>query len=110
MKKREEVSTNVQAQSDHQCAWVASGERCRYPGSISAQTNGGGPWYCSLHFGCDSGIAGHDIVLASRSYRPLRPDEISKEFQLVVQADLAVRKLKGTRNEAIAALHKFLPS
>jgi len=52
-----------------QCEWVADGERCRYPGSISRHTNGHGPWYCGAHDRCGGGALGAQIVTASLGYR-----------------------------------------
>jgi hypothetical protein len=52
-----------------QCEWLSDGERCRYPGSISRHTNGHGPWYCSAHDLCLTGMDGAQIVEASRNYR-----------------------------------------
>ncbi len=43
--------------SRYRCAYEFDGRRCRYRGSISVNTLGGGPWYCIGHFG-DSGRAG----------------------------------------------------
>ena len=54
-----------------QCEWEADGERCRYPGSISRHTNGHGPWYCSAHDVCATGVLGAQIVEASRNYKHL---------------------------------------
>lgn len=47
------------------CDWVA-GERCHYAGVLSPNTTGGGPWYCTGHFGCDDAAHGQRIVDESR--------------------------------------------
>lgn len=54
-----------------QCCYESSGERCRYPGTMSLTTLGEGPWFCRWHFGCESGLFGERIVIESRNYRPL---------------------------------------
>lgn len=46
----------------HKCAWVADGIRCRYPGGISHNTLGGGPWYCRDHFHNADPVVGAKIV------------------------------------------------
>jgi hypothetical protein len=51
------------------CEWEASGERCRFPGTMSNATNGSGPWFCQAHFFCHNGGDGARIVDASRTYR-----------------------------------------
>lgn len=44
-------------------------ERCHYPGTISSDTRGGGPWYCRHHaFGVDQSEGGR-IVAESRTWR-----------------------------------------
>jgi len=58
-----------------QCEWVADGERCRYPGSISRHVNGHGPWYCGAHDRCGSGPLGAQIVEASFGYRHATMEE-----------------------------------
>lgn len=37
-------------QFDRQCPWNDHGIRCQNTGSVSLDTHGGGPWYCSKHF------------------------------------------------------------
>lgn len=44
------------------CEWIASGERCRYPGAFSDGTLGAGPWYCSGHSRAHNQTAGAAIV------------------------------------------------
>ena len=54
------------------CAWLANGEQCHYPGTTSHHTNGTGPWYCRFH--ATQGISqsrGEQIVIQSRSYQPM---------------------------------------
>lgn len=53
-----------------QCEWRANGERCRFPGTISSNTNGHGPWYCAGHDGCRDPLMGAAIVDRSLGYRP----------------------------------------
>lgn len=50
------------------CSWFAGGERCRFPGTMSTNVKGGGPWFCSAHHRCSDPIAGADVVEASRGY------------------------------------------
>lgn len=54
-----------------QCAWIASGEQCHYPGTISHNTQGLGPWYCRFHAEIGIGSAyGQQVVVESRT-KPL---------------------------------------
>lgn len=58
------------------CEWISNGERCHYPGTISHNTQGLGPWFC--HFHSQSGISAHygeQIVNASRDYKPSMMEE-----------------------------------
>lgn len=51
------------------CAWVAHGEQCSYPGTISFNTQGMGPWYCRFHSQPDiSQSYGAQVVEQSRTY------------------------------------------
>lgn len=61
-----------------QCEWESSGERCRYPGSMSSNI-GGGSWYCRLHYDCKSSSEGAQFVAASRDYRHPTRDELVRE-------------------------------
>jgi hypothetical protein len=36
--------------SSLRCAHIADGHQCQSSGSLSRTTQGGGPWYCRLHF------------------------------------------------------------
>ncbi|MDE2022070.1 MAG: hypothetical protein KGI71_04165 [Patescibacteria group bacterium] len=49
---------------------MSGGDRCRYPGSISPGTTGGGPWYCREHFGCSDMGAGAAVVARSAAEIP----------------------------------------
>jgi hypothetical protein len=54
------------------CAWLANGEQCHYPGTISHNTVGLGPWYCRFHVTPDiSQHYGEQVVRESRNYRQL---------------------------------------
>lgn len=72
-----------------QCEWLANGERCRYPGSMSTNTGSGGPHYCREHFGCHDGAWGALVVEASRDYRRPTEDEIMAEHTARARANLA---------------------
>lgn len=48
-------------------------ERCHYPGSVSHDTHGGGPWYCRHHFFCSEQSEGGRIVAQSRKWKPGDP-------------------------------------
>jgi hypothetical protein len=63
------------AEHDTRCAWNINGERCRYPGTTSASTNGNGPWYCAGHFGLSNTHAGAEIVQASARHLTRTPEE-----------------------------------
>ncbi|MGH7751152.1 MAG: hypothetical protein ACREQ5_41265 [Candidatus Dormibacteria bacterium] len=56
------------------CHWQASGERCRYAGTVSNDIRGGGPWYCWEHHVCDDMPAGAAIV--SRSLAEIPPTSV----------------------------------
>lgn len=58
------------------CAWIANGERCHYPGTTSHNTVGMGPWYCRFHAMQDiSQHYGEQVVRESRNYRQLTMKE-----------------------------------
>lgn len=53
------------------CAWVTHGEQCGYPGTISHNTQGMGPWYCRFHSQSDiTQQYGAQVVQQSRFYQP----------------------------------------
>ena len=52
-----------------QCDWRSNNLRCKYPGTISRGVQGDQPWYCSLHYECEGGLFGDQIVTASQEYR-----------------------------------------
>lgn len=54
-----------------QCAWFANGERCKFPGAISHNTTGHGPWYCGSHDTCKNPMVGLDIIENSHKYQPV---------------------------------------
>jgi hypothetical protein len=61
-------------------------ERCRYPGSMSHDTRGNGPWYCRHHFFCGDQSDGGRIVAESRAWKAgelvparLRPAPVVRE-------------------------------
>jgi hypothetical protein len=60
-----------------QCEWVSGSERCRFPGAISDNTTGAGPYWCCAHYGCSDGALGAAIVERSRRYRhPTRQERL----------------------------------
>jgi hypothetical protein len=69
-----EMLSTVQDPHHHLCAYMANGHRCHYPGTVSENTTGGGPFYCSHHAAIlhDTGSAafGAEIVEASRRAHP----------------------------------------
>ena len=68
------VTANDRSLGYGRCEWESNGEQCRYPGSISRNTNGHGPWYCAAHDDCRSGAHGAQIVEVSRNYKHLGHD------------------------------------
>lgn len=73
------------------CEWVSDYERCRYPGTLSPNTRGGGPWFCRGHFGCDDPVLGAQIVSQSNNYaRPTYQNRIS---QIAHRAEIRCREL-----------------
>jgi len=58
------------------CAWLANGEQCHYPGTSSHNTQGLGPWYCRFHAAPDvSQHYGEQVVIQSRNYRLMTMQE-----------------------------------
>jgi hypothetical protein len=50
---RKKIEESAQKQDDSRrnlCSWNDHGYACDNLGSISHNTNGSGPWYCSKHF------------------------------------------------------------
>jgi len=62
--------------------------RCKYPGNISSDTKGGGPWQCSPHFEAEAGSTfAAELVIASQDY---------------VHSPVKVRLLTEAKSEAAA--------
>jgi hypothetical protein len=60
------------------CGWMDRGERCRFPGSASFGTKGGGPWYCVAHLLCGGDQErGSEIVTSSRGHLPGTARDVS---------------------------------
>lgn len=86
---RSESATKT-ADRDHQrCAWECNGERCRYVGTWSNSTVGGGPFYCRGHSVCTNGALGQRIVTESRDafsagfdYTPANLQRVAREAPL----------------------------
>lgn len=85
-----------------QCEWE-SGERCKYPGSMSTNTHAGGPYYCRLHFGCESAQLGAIIVEASRDYHHPTPEDIARTHAEGVRARLGPLGLLRQPDETVIA-------
>ena len=65
----------------HDCAYQTGSMRCRFPGSISHGTNGGGPWYCRVHARELGNQIARQCLQESQTYREPRPPEDDlKEF------------------------------
>lgn len=89
-----------------QCEWLSGQARCKYPGSISTNTREGGPYYCRLHFGCESGHFGSQIVEASRDYQHPTAEEVSAKHTLEAKErlkDKGLLRLPGESPEAFRA-------
>lgn len=84
-----------------QCEWISDNRRCLYPGSISTNTHEGGPWYCGLHFQCDSASFGATVVDASRDYRHPTPEEMEAEHLERAKASLKARGLDRRPDETV---------
>lgn len=79
------------------CSYVSNGEACRYPGTISHETNGEGRWLCSLHYDAAMGSAyASQIVTASRSYAHPTRQTTEGEFDAKVRAWIAAKGLHST--------------
>jgi hypothetical protein len=83
----------------YDCAWEADGKRCRYPGNISSNINGAGPWYCRWHDGCDDPVHGARLVEESQNYQP---EDTTKTFQAEVNASLLRLGLQRREGESVA--------
>jgi hypothetical protein len=55
---------------------------------LSADTLGGGPWYCRWHWQCESGVIGERIVIESRNYRPQISSYRNHDAEAVFQQTL----------------------
>lgn len=64
-----------------QCSWMADGIHCLYPGSISHNISGAGPWFCRWHFDCTDPVYGQYVVDESKSYRHLTEAEKMRKRQ-----------------------------
>lgn len=60
----------------NRCAWVASGERCRYVGVWSIDTRGGDRYFCRGHSVSDvqDDPMRHGAMVAAASYRDVGAD------------------------------------
>lgn len=76
------------------CSWVADGERCHYPGSISPSTRGEGPWFCAAHFSCRDGAEGAQIV--EQSKRNKKPVQTIGDLTLRAKLENAKRGIHTT--------------
>lgn len=47
------------------CSWESDGIRCGNAGTLAEGTQGSDKWYCSGHYGCTSGVIGHQILTES---------------------------------------------
>lgn len=84
------------------CEYVADGLRCRYPGSQSSSTVGGGPWYCRWHFDAlraGDAAYGQIIVDESQDYRAPTNAEEDKKWGEHVAAS-TVRESPSTVSES----------
>jgi hypothetical protein len=89
-----------------QCEWIAANEQCRYPGSITTNTHEGGPYFCRLHFGCDDGHWGAQIVEASRDYKHLSLAELIQEQTERAKENLRAKGLARRPDETPGAWRK----
>lgn len=101
VKARPPESPNARPLGYRQCEWTSDHQRCRYPGSMSSNTHEGGPWYCSLHFACESAAYGASIVEASRDYQHPTPAELDAAHRAEVSARLKARGLDRQPNETV---------
>ena len=71
-----------------QCSWESGGIRCLYPGSISHNISGAGPWFCRWHFDCTDPIYGMQVIDQSKSYRHVSEREKLRDRQSQALANL----------------------
>ena len=93
------------------------GRRCRFPGSLSTDTQGGGPWYCSWHFREQHSASAEEVVGISLEEGPTFYD--TAEVRRIAMKNLEARRERygllpepgadgpRTREEGLAALRRF---
>lgn len=82
------------------CEWSSDSRQCRYPGSISPNTRDGGPWYCALHYACDSAAYGAEVVRASMDYRHPTIEELQAERTVAALESLKAKGLDRQPSES----------
>lgn len=101
-----------QPRHDGFCSWHANGKRCRYPGSLSSNTNGAGPWYCRYHFGCTDPVIGAQILDESQEYKPVTKGDQEREHSEAVAKRLKAKgldqKAGETRGQYIGRLRNYI--
>jgi hypothetical protein len=81
--------------NSHDCAYQVGEMRCQYPGAISLNTTGGGPYYCRVHIRERGTLFARQALEASQGYRapvvaedtswldenfPMQPGESRQEY------------------------------
>lgn len=106
------AETGAIVDRNHQrCAWESNGMRCRYIGTWSRSTLGGGPYFCRDHSGCEDGAFGHRILeesferMPELDYTPENLWRIAREWYLAGASSLA-----GDRPKNLAGVGKGKPN
>jgi len=113
--KRQSQGFVSEATNTLQCAYRDGDNRgCRFPGSCSTNTLGGGPWFCFDHFREQNNAFADEVVSISREVGPLSYDavEVRKVFIANHAARFPVQREPGEdhprgRDEVLAELRRF---
>lgn len=75
------------------CQWTFYGLRCRFPGSLSTSTIGGGPWFCKYHVRTEDLETGKDIAEKSQQWVPVDDmDHFRREVILTLRENKLTKK------------------
>ena len=103
------VTGEENAKRDWRCAAELSGTRCNYPGALSENLYGGGPWYCAAHFRLFASEftkaavaeASAQIIERSQSYKP--PATYDELYRLNDARRAGARRVVELQRKRLAA-------
>lgn len=92
----------------YQCAAMADGLRCRYPGSVNRGTTGAGSWYCRWHIDCDNPAEAARLVHQSQAYKPENPaTDVDPEIALSLKRFGLERRAGESLAEHVQRMQAF---